>query len=81
METEYTYLLHLMGAYLRREAPPQADEAEWDKLISLARVHGVAGIAGYCCPSPGSTGLSKPAPTPESIWKPPVRSYRPTQKK
>lgn len=48
METEYTYLLHLLGAYLRGEAP-EAAEPDWDQLLTLAQIHSVPGIVGYMC--------------------------------
>lgn len=46
METEYSYLLHLLGAYLRGEAP-EAAEPDWDQLLTLAQIHSVPGIVGY----------------------------------
>ena len=58
METEYSYLLHLLGAYLREEAPAPAEHADWGKLLELARIHSVIGIVGYMgrkyaiCPDP-----------------------------
>ena len=47
METEYSYLLHLLGAFLREEAPEVSDAVDWQKLLQLARIHGVPGILGY----------------------------------
>lgn len=47
METEYTYLLHLLGAYLQEEAPDPAEDVDWDALLLLAQIHGVIGIVGY----------------------------------
>lgn len=47
METEYSYLLRLLGAYLREEAPAPADNVDWEKLLELARIHSVIGIVGY----------------------------------
>lgn len=58
MEPEYTYLLHLLGAYLREEAPGPAGDVNWDALLTLAQIHGVTGIVGYMgkkyalCPDP-----------------------------
>ena len=58
MEPEYTYLLHLLGAYLREEAPDPAGNMDWDALLALAQIHGVTGIVGYMgrtyplCPDP-----------------------------
>lgn len=62
METEYSYLLRLLGAYLREEAPAPADNVDWEKLLELARIHGVTGIVGYMgkkfpiCPDPRLSG-------------------------
>ena len=59
METEYGYLLHLLGAYLREEAPEVPEDLDWDALLSLAQIHSVTGIVGYMgrkhplCPDPG----------------------------
>ena len=47
MEAEYRYLLHLLGAYLREEAPEPAENVDWEKLLELARIHSVNGIVGY----------------------------------
>lgn len=47
METEYTYLLHLLGAYLREDVPDPADNVDWDALLNLAQIHSVTGILGY----------------------------------
>ena len=62
METEYTYLLHLLGAYLREDTPGPADNVDWEKLMELARIHGVVGIVAYMgrkypiCPDPRYSG-------------------------
>lgn len=47
METEYKYLLRLLGAFLREEAPESCETVDWQKLLQLSQVHGVAGILGY----------------------------------
>ena len=47
METEYRYLLHLLGAYLRQETPEIREDADWKQLIRLSQIHNVAGILGY----------------------------------
>ena len=47
METEYQYLLHLLGAYLREEAPRMPKGMDWQKLLQLAQIHSVVGILGY----------------------------------
>lgn len=47
MEAEYTYLLHLLGAYLRKEIPDTADDIDVEALLSLAQIHSVIGIVGY----------------------------------
>lgn len=47
MEREYAYLLHLLGCYLREEAPEPANEINWDALMTCARIHNVTGIIGY----------------------------------
>lgn len=47
MTAEYTCLLNLLGAYLREEVPGKMENADWDALLSLARIHGVSGIVGY----------------------------------
>lgn len=58
METEYTYLLHLLGAYLREETPETSENVDWEALLSLAQIHSVTGIVGYMgrkypiCPDP-----------------------------
>lgn len=62
MEKEYTYLLHLLGAYLRCEEPESCDGVDWDKLMQLAQIHSVIGILGYMsmkypiCPDPQRKG-------------------------
>ncbi|MBQ2854015.1 MAG: nucleotidyltransferase family protein [Oscillospiraceae bacterium] len=47
METECRYLLHLLGAYIRKETPEISADADWQKLIQLAQIHSVTGILGY----------------------------------
>ena len=47
MEREYTYLLHLLGAYLRGEEPQVWEDVDWAKLVQLTRIHCVTGILGY----------------------------------
>lgn len=47
MEREYTYLLHLLGAYLREEEPQVWENVDWTKLVQLAQIHCVTGILGY----------------------------------
>lgn len=47
MEREYTYLLHLLGAYLREEEPQVWENVDWAKLVQLGQIHCVAGILGY----------------------------------
>lgn len=47
MDRETQYLLHLLGAYIRREEPRACDDADWEKLIALAHIHNVSGILGY----------------------------------
>ncbi len=47
METEYRYLLHLLGTFLREEAPRTEETADWQKLVHLAQIHSVTGILGY----------------------------------
>lgn len=47
METEYSYLLHLLGAFLRTETPETSENVDWQKLLQLAQIHGVTGILGY----------------------------------
>ena len=47
METEYQYLLHLLGAWIRKAEPKTADTVDWDKLMQLAQIHSVTGIVGY----------------------------------
>ena len=37
METEYRYLLHLLGAYLRQETPEIREDADWKQLIRLSQ--------------------------------------------
>ena len=58
METQYQYLLHLLGAYLREEEPETCPDADWEKLLELAGIHSVVGVLGYMtmrypiCPDP-----------------------------
>lgn len=47
MEREYTYLLHLLGAYLREEEPQVWEDVDWVKLVQLTQIHCVTGILGY----------------------------------
>lgn len=47
METEYTYLLYLLGAYLCEEEPKADETVNWNKLVQLAQIHCVTGILGY----------------------------------
>lgn len=47
METEYCYLLHLLGAFIRKEAPEVSSDVDWQKLMQLAGIHSVTGILGY----------------------------------
>lgn len=47
METEYQYLLHLLGAYLREEEPEAPENIDWEKITRLAQIHCVTGILGY----------------------------------
>mgnify|MGYP006864380181 CR=1 FL=1 len=62
MKNEYTYLLRLLGAYLREEAPAPAADVDWAKLLELSRIHSVIGIVGFMgrkypiCPDPQFSG-------------------------
>ncbi len=47
MEREYSYLLSLLGAFLKEKAPQKDTEVDWRKLIHLAQIHNVSGILGY----------------------------------
>ena len=47
MEKEAEYLYHLLGAYVRREAPRSAEGMALEKLEHLAYIHSVPGIFGY----------------------------------
>lgn len=47
MEQEAQYLLHLLGAYLRKEKPEIRQEINWDKLTEIAYIHNLAGTLGY----------------------------------
>lgn len=63
MEKENEYLLHLLGAFLRQEAPEKPEGVDWQRLLQLAGIHSVAGILGYMtmrypiCPD-GQTGAA-----------------------
>ena len=58
METEYNYLLRILGAHLHGDAPAPEENVNWDRLLELARIHNVIGILGYMgrkypiCPDP-----------------------------
>lgn len=58
MDRESEYLLHLLGAFLRKEEPRYCPEADWARLEKLAHIHNVSGILGYMatawpiCPEP-----------------------------
>ena len=47
MDREAQYLLHLLGAFLRQEAPENPGELDWGKLMQLSGIHTVSGILGY----------------------------------
>ena len=47
MEKEPEYLLHLLGAFVRGEAPEGAEGMELEKLRYLAHIHSVEGIFSY----------------------------------
>ena len=47
MAREYEYLLHLLGAFIREEEPEIWPDVDWEKLVSLAGIHNIAGILGY----------------------------------
>ncbi len=47
MDRESNYLLHLLGAFIRQEAPEQAADVDWNRLAEMARIHNVLGILGY----------------------------------
>lgn len=47
MDREAQYLLHLLGAYMRKEAPAAQPEVDWGKLADLAHIHNVSGVLGY----------------------------------
>lgn len=59
MERESEYLLELLGAYLRREKPPEDPGIAWDKILDLSHIHGVTGVVSYMaythrlCADPG----------------------------
>lgn len=46
MAREYEYLLHLMGAHLRKAEPQVWEGIDWAKLARLAHIHSVVGILG-----------------------------------
>ena len=58
MKTENSYLLHLLGAYLREEEPEICPDVNWKNLLDLSVIHNVVGILGYMsmrypiCPEP-----------------------------
>ena len=47
MEKESEYLLHLLGAYVRGEAPESGSGMELEKLKHLAKIHSVEGVFAY----------------------------------
>lgn len=47
MDKESQYLLHLLGAYLRKEEPLPDPEVDWRSLAELAYTHNLVGILGY----------------------------------
>ena len=47
MEREKEYLLHLLGAYLRGDAPKIQPDADWERLRQLANVHNLSGLLAY----------------------------------
>ena len=47
MDHESAYLLRLLGAYLREEKPEVDPEVDWERLMTIARIHNVVGILGY----------------------------------
>lgn len=47
MERESEYLLHLLGAWLREEAPEVPQDLDWSKVLRLAEIHSLTGILGY----------------------------------
>lgn len=58
MDLEMQYLLHLLGAYINKEKPEILPDADWGKLMDLARIHNLSGVLGYMamrwpiCPAP-----------------------------
>lgn len=58
MDREAQYLLHLLKAFVRREAPADLTDVDWEKLMGLAHIHNISGILGYMamswpvCPDP-----------------------------
>ena len=53
MEKESEYLFHLLGAFIRDEAPRDPDGVDLEKLKHLAHIHSVDGIFGYMAMSFG----------------------------
>ena len=47
MEKESQYLFHLLGAFVRGEAPESPEGMELEKLRHLAHIHSVKGVFGY----------------------------------
>lgn len=47
MDRESEYLLHLMGAYLRNEAPRIRSDLDWTRIVDLAQIHSLVGVLGY----------------------------------
>lgn len=47
MDRESEYLLHLLGAFLRQEAPEAPGDVDWGRLTQLSKIHCVTGILGY----------------------------------
>ena len=51
MDKETGYLLHLLGAYLRRETPCADPDVDWSRLMEQAYIHNLAGVLGYMADS------------------------------
>lgn len=47
MERESEYLLHLLGAYLRKEEPEIWQDVDWYQMLRLSGIHNLSGILGY----------------------------------
>ena len=47
MEREYTYLIHLLDAFINGTSPEEKKDINWGLLTELATVHSVGGILGY----------------------------------